>query len=156
MWSVYYQDGTQEEGGAQALRNKNTSIKTEVLRKCIASSKLVRIKHKADRGLEIYSLYHGWTPIHGKIGLQGDMIMAFFEGPLRGASKPSAKICGRIYPDACGASLSRGGLIAWDNGQTWVRETTEIDERKAIKREIVPKFSEAKFGNCFECHQGRN
>ncbi len=88
---MYYQDGTKEEGGAQALRSKNMSLKTEVLRKCIASSKLVRIKHKADRGLEIYSLYHGWTPIYGKIGVQGDMIMAFFECPLRDASKPSAK-----------------------------------------------------------------
>jgi hypothetical protein len=147
MWSVYYQDGTQEEEGAHALRNKNVSLKTAVSRKSMKTSKLVRIKHQANRSVEIHSLHHGWTPLHAKIGLQGDMIMAFFEEPFRGTTKiqnpkpNKSKISGKIYPDGGGGSTSRGGLIAWDNGQMWVRETIHIDEYKAINREIVSKLT---------------
>lgn len=43
--------------------------------------------------------------------------MAFFE------RHHSSKVNGRIFPDASGLY---GGIISWDNGQTWVLETKNI------------------------------
>lgn len=82
-----------------------------------AKTNLVRIKHLPDRKLEIFSEIRGWTPARGKMTLAGNSIMAFFE------RHHSSKVNGRIFPDASGLY---GGIISWDNGQTWVLETKSI------------------------------
>ena len=52
------------------------------------------------------------------MALSGVDVMAFFDKNQDGKS---SKVNGRIWPDASG---KYGGVISWDNGQTWVRETT--------------------------------
>jgi hypothetical protein len=119
LWTIYYQDGTMENPELEKswVKSQEKDLKKLLKTKGRAVTKLVRIKHRQGRTLEIFSELHGWTPARGTMNLTGDSIMAFLD------REKSSKVNGRIFPDATGFY---GAIIAWDNGQTWVLETKNI------------------------------
>ena len=65
------------------------------------------------------------------MALSGVDVMAFFDKNQEGKS---SKVNGRIWPDASG---KYGGVISWDNGQTWVRETLSVHVQAFVQKQAA-------------------